>query len=81
MTLPTPNFHDLPATLPPLDVVVLAAGAGTRMRSTLPKMLHEVCGRPMVAWAVKTARDLDARDIVVVTGHGAAQVEACAQRA
>lgn len=76
MTLPTPVFHDLPATVRPLDVVILAAGAGTRMRSTLPKMLHEVCGRPMVAWAVKTARDLDARDIVVVTGHGAAQVEA-----
>lgn len=60
----------------PLDVVVLAAGAGTRMRSKRPKMLHEVCGRPMVAWAVKSARDLGARDIVVVTGHGADQVEA-----
>ncbi|TSA84644.1 UDP-N-acetylglucosamine diphosphorylase/glucosamine-1-phosphate N-acetyltransferase [Deinococcus detaillensis] len=60
----------------PLDVVVLAAGAGTRMRSALPKMLHEVCGRPMVAWAVKAARDVGARDIVVVTGHGADQVEA-----
>ncbi|WP_293913503.1 bifunctional UDP-N-acetylglucosamine diphosphorylase/glucosamine-1-phosphate N-acetyltransferase GlmU [Deinococcus sp.] len=60
----------------PLDVVVLAAGAGTRMRSTLPKMLHQVCGRAMVAWAIKSARDLGARDIVVVTGHGADQVEA-----
>ncbi len=60
----------------PLDVVVLAAGAGTRMKSTLPKMLHQVCGRPMVAWAVKVAQALEARDIVVVTGHGAEQVEA-----
>jgi bifunctional UDP-N-acetylglucosamine pyrophosphorylase / glucosamine-1-phosphate N-acetyltransferase len=66
----------LPTAARPLDVVVLAAGAGTRMRSTLPKMLHQVCGRPMVAWAVKSARDLGARDIVVVTGYGAEQVEA-----
>lgn len=60
----------------PLDVVVLAAGAGTRMKSALPKMLHEVLGRPMVAWAVKVAHDLHARDVVVVTGHGADKVEA-----
>ncbi|WP_420594640.1 bifunctional UDP-N-acetylglucosamine diphosphorylase/glucosamine-1-phosphate N-acetyltransferase GlmU [Deinococcus sp.] len=60
----------------PLDVVVLAAGAGTRMRSARSKMLHEVAGRPMVAWAVKAARDVGAREIVVVTGHGAEQVEA-----
>lgn len=60
----------------PLDVVVLAAGAGTRMKSALPKMLHQVLGRPMVRWAVQTARDVGARDIVVVTGHGVAQVEA-----
>ena len=46
------------------------------MRSKLPKMLHQVCGRPMVAWAVKAARELGARQIVVVTGHGADQVEA-----
>ncbi|UBV41962.1 bifunctional UDP-N-acetylglucosamine diphosphorylase/glucosamine-1-phosphate N-acetyltransferase GlmU [Deinococcus taeanensis] len=60
----------------PLDVVILAAGQGTRMKSSLPKVLHPVAGRPMVAWAVKTARDLGARQVVVVTGHGAEQVEA-----
>jgi bifunctional UDP-N-acetylglucosamine pyrophosphorylase / glucosamine-1-phosphate N-acetyltransferase len=60
----------------PLDVVILAAGAGTRMKSRLPKMLHPVLGRPMVGWSVKAARELGARDIVVVTGHGAEQVEA-----
>ncbi|AWT34839.1 bifunctional protein GlmU [Deinococcus arenae] len=60
----------------PLDVVILAAGQGTRMKSSLPKVLHPVAGRPMVAWAVKTARDLGARNVVVVTGHGAEQVEA-----
>ncbi len=60
----------------PLDVVILAAGQGTRMKSRLPKMLHPVLGRPMVAWSVKLAQGLGARDIVVVTGHGAEQVEA-----
>lgn len=60
----------------PLDVVILAAGQGTRMKSALPKVLHPVAGRPMVAWAVKAAQELGARDIVVVTGHGAEQVEA-----
>ncbi|GAA5513298.1 bifunctional protein GlmU [Deinococcus carri] len=60
----------------PLDVVILAAGQGTRMKSALPKVLHPVAGRPMVAWAVKAAQELGARNIVVVTGHGAEQVEA-----
>lgn len=60
----------------PLDVVILAAGQGTRMNSALPKVLHPVAGRPMVAWAVKAARELGARHVVVVTGHGAEQVEA-----
>lgn len=59
-----------------LDVVILAAGQGTRMKSSLPKMLHQVGGRPMVGWAVRAAQALGARDIVVVTGHGAEQVEA-----
>ncbi|WP_019587023.1 bifunctional UDP-N-acetylglucosamine diphosphorylase/glucosamine-1-phosphate N-acetyltransferase GlmU [Deinococcus apachensis] len=60
----------------PLDVVILAAGQGTRMKSALPKVLHPVAGRPMVAWAVKAAKELGAHNIVVVTGHGAEQVEA-----
>lgn len=63
----------------PLDVVILAAGQGTRMKSALPKVLHPVAGRPMVAWAVKAAQALGARKVVVVTGHGAEQVEAALQ--
>lgn len=59
----------------PLDVVILAAGQGTRMRSKRPKVLHEVAGRSMVGWAVKLARALHARHTVVVTGHGADVVE------
>lgn len=60
----------------PLDVLILAAGQGTRMKSKLPKVLHPVAGRPMVAWAVKAAHELGARQTVVVTGHGAERVEA-----
>lgn len=60
----------------PLDVIILAAGAGTRMKSELPKVLHPVAGQPMAGWAVKVARELGARQIVVVTGHGAERVEA-----
>ena len=63
----------------PLDVVILAAGQGTRMKSRLPKMLHPLLGRPMVLWSVRLAQQLGARDIVVVTGHGAQQVEEALQ--
>lgn len=58
------------------DVIVLAAGSGTRMRSNLPKMLHRVAGRSMVGWSVDLAQQLGAREVVVVTGHGADAVEA-----
>ena len=48
--------------------VVMAAGQGTRMRSKLPKVLHPVCGRPMVHWPVLAARAAGATSIVVVGG-------------
>jgi bifunctional UDP-N-acetylglucosamine pyrophosphorylase / glucosamine-1-phosphate N-acetyltransferase len=48
-------------------VVILAAGQGTRMRSRLPKMLHEICGRPLVGWPIAAALEAGARDVVVVT--------------
>jgi bifunctional UDP-N-acetylglucosamine pyrophosphorylase/glucosamine-1-phosphate N-acetyltransferase len=47
-------------------VLVLAAGEGTRMRSALPKVLHELCGRPMVLWPVRAALDAQAEKVVVV---------------
>lgn len=50
------------------------------MKSALPKVIHPVAGRPMVAWAVKAAQELGARNIVVVTGHGAEKVEAKLQQ-
>lgn len=56
--------------------IVLAAGQGTRMKSELPKVLHEVAGRPLVAWPVETARRAGAHDVVVVVGYGRGAVEA-----
>jgi bifunctional UDP-N-acetylglucosamine pyrophosphorylase / glucosamine-1-phosphate N-acetyltransferase len=47
-------------------VLVMAAGEGTRMRSSLPKMLHPVCGRPMVAWPILAARDAGAGRVVAI---------------
>jgi bifunctional UDP-N-acetylglucosamine pyrophosphorylase/glucosamine-1-phosphate N-acetyltransferase len=47
-------------------VLILAAGQGTRMRSKTPKMLHELCGRPMVLWPVLAAQEAGASRVVVV---------------
>ncbi|MDB5944255.1 MAG: glmU [Ramlibacter sp.] len=58
-----------------LDVVVMAAGKGTRMKSRLPKVLHRLAGRALIQHVIETAAGLQARRIVVITGHGAEQVE------
>ena len=55
----------------PLSAVVLAAGEGTRMRSTRPKPLHRLCGRPMVLHVLDSLRDLPVSRVVVVVGHRA----------
>ncbi|MDZ7851506.1 MAG: bifunctional UDP-N-acetylglucosamine diphosphorylase/glucosamine-1-phosphate N-acetyltransferase GlmU [Halomonas sp.] len=57
-----------------LDVVILAAGQGTRMRSNRPKVLHRLAGKPMVRHVIDTARGLEAERTHVVVGHGAEQV-------
>jgi len=59
----------------PVDVVVMAAGKGTRMKSALPKVLHALAGKPMVQHVIDTAHALQARHTIVITGHGAEQVE------
>jgi bifunctional UDP-N-acetylglucosamine pyrophosphorylase / glucosamine-1-phosphate N-acetyltransferase len=56
--------------MPPFTAVVMAAGQGTRMRSATPKVLHELCGRPMVAWPVRAALEAGAERVVVVTSPG-----------
>jgi bifunctional UDP-N-acetylglucosamine pyrophosphorylase/glucosamine-1-phosphate N-acetyltransferase len=55
----------------PLQVVVLAAGQGKRMRSDLPKVLHPLAGRPLLSHVLETARHLKPRRLCVVIGHGA----------
>ncbi|WP_299946342.1 bifunctional UDP-N-acetylglucosamine diphosphorylase/glucosamine-1-phosphate N-acetyltransferase GlmU [uncultured Microbulbifer sp.] len=59
-----------------IDVVVLAAGKGSRMRSDLPKVLHPIGGIPMLGRVIETARQLEEVNITVVVGHGAEQVQA-----
>lgn len=54
----------------------MAAGKGTRMKSRLPKVLQRLAGRPLLQHVLDQARELGARSAVVVTGHGAEQVEA-----
>jgi bifunctional UDP-N-acetylglucosamine pyrophosphorylase/glucosamine-1-phosphate N-acetyltransferase len=54
-----------------LDIVILAAGQGTRMRSALPKVLHSVAGKSMLGHVIDCARALSPRRIHVVIGHGA----------
>jgi bifunctional UDP-N-acetylglucosamine pyrophosphorylase/glucosamine-1-phosphate N-acetyltransferase len=62
-----------------LDIVIMAAGKGTRMKSALPKVLHRLAGRSLLQHVLHTAAQLGADRIVVVTGHGADAVEASVQ--
>ncbi|HBT53694.1 MAG TPA: bifunctional N-acetylglucosamine-1-phosphate uridyltransferase/glucosamine-1-phosphate acetyltransferase, partial [Erwinia persicina] len=54
----------------PMSVVILAAGKGTRMYSELPKVLHELAGKPMVQHVIDAAKALHAQRINLVYGHG-----------
>src|SRR5262249_53839767 len=58
----------------PVSAVVLAAGEGTRMRSATPKVLHPLCGRPMLLHVLDALELLPLRRIVVVVGHAAEHV-------
>lgn len=60
----------------PLEIIILAAGQGKRMRSSRPKVLHAVGGRPMLSHVLATARTLAPRAVHVVYGHGGDQVRA-----
>ncbi|HEX6117323.1 MAG TPA: bifunctional UDP-N-acetylglucosamine diphosphorylase/glucosamine-1-phosphate N-acetyltransferase GlmU [Solirubrobacterales bacterium] len=51
-------------------VLVMAAGEGTRMRSSLPKVMHPLCGRPLVAWPVLAAREAGAGRVAVIASPG-----------
>lgn len=62
-----------------VSLVILAAGAGTRMNSDLPKVLHKIGASPMLHHAMAAGRSLDPERTVVVAGHGAAAVTRAAQ--
>ena len=53
----------------------MAAGKGTRMKSALPKVLHPLAGKPLLGHVLATAHAVQARNAVVITGHGAIEVE------
>src|SRR5215211_5919258 len=63
-------------TLPPVFAVVLAAGKGTRMKSNRAKVLHTLCGVPMVNYVIEAIKPLPPRRLLVVVGHQAELVEA-----
>lgn len=58
-----------------LDIVILAAGKGTRMKSDLPKVLHPIGGRSMLSHVISTAKQLGDYPVHIITGHGAEQVK------
>ena len=60
----------------PLHVVILAAGEGKRMKSSLPKVLQKIAGQPMLAHVIAAARELQPVGIHIVYGHGGDQVQA-----
>jgi bifunctional UDP-N-acetylglucosamine pyrophosphorylase/glucosamine-1-phosphate N-acetyltransferase len=58
-----------------LDIVIMAAGKGTRMKSARPKVLHRLAGQPLLQHVLRTAAALGADRIITITGHGADEVE------
>ncbi len=59
---------------PRIAAVILAAGKGTRLKSDRPKVLHEICGRPMLAYVLDACRAAGVADAIVVVGHGKDEV-------
>lgn len=57
-----------------LAAIILAAGKGTRMKSKLPKVLHQVCGKPMLEHVLEAADEAGADDKVVIVGFGSEKV-------
>jgi bifunctional UDP-N-acetylglucosamine pyrophosphorylase / glucosamine-1-phosphate N-acetyltransferase len=64
-----------------LSIVIMAAGKGTRMKSAHPKVLHKIAGRPMLSHVISTTSSLSAQQQIVITGHGADQVETSMRQA
>ena len=58
-----------------LDIVILAAGKGTRMQSSLPKVLHPIAGKPLLEHVIQTAKTLEHASINIIVGHGAERIK------
>src|SRR5215213_9856920 len=59
-----------------LTAIILAAGKSTRMKSRRPKVLHEVCGKPMLDFVLQACYGAGCRRVIVVVGHGKEEVKA-----
>src|SRR5829696_817176 len=59
----------------PLNVLIMAAGLGTRMKSNRAKVLHEIGGSPLIAYVVRAAQALEPRSVITIVGHQAEEVE------
>ena len=71
---------ETPLPLTRTAAIILAAGHGTRMKSSTPKVLHTLAGRPLVHYPVRAALDAGCGEVVVVVGHGREAVEAYLRR-
>src|SRR2546423_13239618 len=60
----------------PLTAVILAAGHGTRMRSRIPKVLHPICGRPMIDWVLAAVNEAGVKHVTVIANPHQADVAA-----
>lgn len=60
----------------PINAIILAAGEGTRLKSSHPKVVHKLLSKPLIWWPVHAAREAGAERIIVVVGHGADEVRA-----
>ena len=69
------KFYVLEWHMEKIRALILAAGLGTRMKSDLPKVLHEIAGEPMIRYVVETVREAGIEDIGVVVGYRRELVE------
>src|SRR5207249_4449048 len=70
------SWHNRAELSAPLTAVILAAGHGTRMRSRIPKVLHPICGRPMIDWVLAAVEEAGAKDLKVIANPHHAELAA-----
>ncbi|ABM57264.1 glucosamine-1-phosphate N-acetyltransferase / UDP-N-acetylglucosamine pyrophosphorylase [Verminephrobacter eiseniae EF01-2] len=76
-----PSRTETGHSMTPIDILIMAAGQGTRMKSRRPKVLQRLAGRPLLLHVLDQALHLQARSVIVITGHGAAEVRAASAQA